>query len=100
MEIPEDKIADAELQYFMGLFHEIKLRTVEDGEAMLKWFRRSAESGFAEAQYSLGFYLDSPKAIIRHFANKAEGRKWLEKAAAQGNEDAKKRLQAISGSDR
>lgn len=57
-------------------------------EAM-KWYRKAAEQGYADAQYMLGLCYcvkqDKPEAV-----------KWLQKAAKQGHEEAKKALTKVS----
>lgn len=52
-------------------------------------YRRAAEMGYAEAQYTYGMaYLKTLHEILPRAAAKAEGVKWLRKAADQGHEKA------------
>ena len=52
-------------------------------------YRRAAEMGYADAQYAYGMaYLELLKEIMPRAAAKAEGVKWLRKAADQGHEKA------------
>jgi TPR repeat protein len=52
-----------------------------DRGAAQRWFRAAAEHGHGHAQMTLGRYLMSGAAGD---LDPAEGRKWLERAAAQG----------------
>jgi TPR repeat protein len=55
----------------------------------IELYRRAAEMGYAEAQYAYGkMYLVSLHEILPRAAAKAEGVKWLQKAADQGHEKA------------
>jgi TPR repeat protein len=58
----------------------------DDAEAV-KWFRKSAEQGNATGQYSLG---DKYANVLGGTTDYIEAHKWLNLAAAQGDEDAKK----------
>ena len=63
----------------------------EKKDPLVGWdlFQRAAEMGNAEAQYALGMeYLEHIHEILPRAAAKAEGAKWLEKAAEQGHEKA------------
>lgn len=55
----------------------------------VKWYRKAAEQGYADAQYMLGLCYcveqDKPESV-----------KWLQKAAKQGHEKAKKALTEVS----
>ena len=59
----------------------------EDDAAAVKWFRKAAEQGDAEAQFNLGaMYAKGegvPEDYVRAFA-------WFNLAAAQGDENAEK----------
>jgi len=52
-----------------------------------KWYRKSAEQGYAPAQYELGamYYYDAEKGIKQDFS---EALKWIRKSAEQGNASA------------
>lgn len=52
-----------------------------------KWYRKSAEQGYAPAQYELGamYYYDAEKGIKQDFS---EALKWFKKSAEQNNADA------------
>ncbi len=56
------------------------------------WLRKSAEQGLARAQGNLGKIYEEGKGVTKNLATAAE---WYEKAAAQGNELAKKRLKKL-----
>ena len=52
----------------------------------MKWFRRSAEQGHADAQYNLGLHCSTGEGCEKDMT---EAAKWFRKAADQGVEDAK-----------
>jgi TPR repeat protein len=56
-----------------------------DAEAV-KWYRRAADQGMADAQYNLGVMYVSGAGVPK---NDAEAYFWWNLAAAQGNENAK-----------
>ena len=63
--------------------------TTYDPFTAIELYRRAAEMGYAEAQYAYGkMYLVSLHEILPRAAAKAEGVKWLQKAADQGHEKA------------
>jgi hypothetical protein len=62
-----------------------------DRGAAQRWFRAAAEHGHGHAQMMLGRYLTSGAAGD---LDPAEGRKWLERAAAQGIAEAEQDLAA------
>lgn len=84
LETAEDN-GDAEASYILGM-HALKgLHGESDPDSAISHFQEAAEKGFAPAQHLLGVTLlklnqDLPAAV------------WLEKAAHQGNEEAKKEL--------
>lgn len=55
----------------------------------MKWFRKAADQGNAEAQYELGYCYEY------RLGNINEAREWYRKAADNGNEDAKKALKQL-----
>ena len=54
-----------------------------------KWYRKAAEQGNADAQYSLGFMYAHGKGVEK---DEVEAARWYYKAAEQGNADAQYRL--------
>lgn len=64
----------------------------EDMATAFGLFKEAAELGFADAQYDLAYmYLQGLGTTL----DRAEGMKWLNKAAGQGHRDAKKLLQEM-----
>jgi hypothetical protein len=61
-----------------------------------RWFRDAAERGHPYAQMMLGRYLSRNLAGEQ---NLAEARKWIERAVAQGLQDAKADLAALPAGD-
>ena len=51
----------------------------------VKWFRKAADQGHADAQCFLGLLYYEGEGMAQ---NKVEAVKWLRKAASQGNEEA------------
>ena len=64
----------------------------KSGAAVVKWVRRAAEHGNAEAQYSLGnMYITG--RLVRQ--DSMEGLRWMAEAAAQGEERAAELLRLL-----
>lgn len=85
LETAADK-GDAESSYLLGMHALHGLHGESDPDSAISHFQDAAEKGFAPAQFILGVTLlnlkqDLPAAV------------WLESAALQGNEDAKKELE-------
>jgi len=76
------KQGDAEAQFRLGYMYSQDKYGMRDNVKALKWIRKSAEQGYAEAQYYL--------FIGSELCNKAEGYRWLWKAAEQGHSGAQK----------
>ena len=55
----------------------------------MKWYRKAAEQGLAEAQYNLGQVYTKGDGVAKDMI---EAVKWYRKAAEQGHEGAKKAL--------
>lgn len=65
----------------------------KDATEAVKWFRKSAEQGYTDAQYNLGYlYQQGAKGIPKDLE---QAKSWYGKAAEQGDTDAKKRLQEL-----
>ena len=62
-----------------------------DAEAV-KWYRKAADQGDADAQYNLGVMYASGEGVPE---NDAEAVKWYRKAADQGDADAQHNLGVI-----
>ena len=69
--------------------YELGVRYLKEEKGpLVGWdlFQRAAEMGYADAQYALGMeYIKHIQEILPRAAAKAEGAKWLEKAAEQGH---------------
>lgn len=65
--------------------------SAEDAERRSQWLRRAAQLGDPTSQYNLWFELQSAPDC----ANRLEAMYWLEKSAAQGNSQAKSRVDAF-----
>jgi TPR repeat protein len=78
---------DAETQYNLGR----KYANNNDHAQAIKWYRRAAEQGYAEAKYALGVMYGNGQGVAR---NNAEAVKWYFMAAEQGHEKAQGELHA------
>ena len=58
-----------------------------------KWFKKSAEQGYAKAQYSIGYFYSVGVGVQK---DKEEGMKWLQKSADQGYAPAKEMLEMLT----
>lgn len=65
-----------------------------DYSEAVRWFRRSAEQGFAAGQCVLGIMYEKGKGVTKDLS---EARRWYQKAADQGDIDAKRRLAELNG---
>ena len=61
----------------------------DDAEAV-RWYRKSAEQGYPQARYDLGYMNYYGYGVPQ---NRAEAYRLFEEAAAQGNENAKQALE-------
>ena len=55
----------------------------------MKWYRKAADQGLAEAQYNLGVAYLEGSGVGK---DRAEAAKWFRRAADQGMEDAAKMM--------
>ena len=58
----------------------------------MKWYRKAAEQGYAEAQYELGNCYEKGWSVAQ---DDQEAVKWYRKAAEKGHAKAKARLQYL-----
>ena len=76
--------------------YELGVRYLKDKrDPLVGWdlYQRAAEMGYADAQYAIGMeYIEHIQEIVPREAAKAEGAKWLEKAAEQGHVEAQLEL--------
>lgn len=81
---------NAEAQFGMGL-----LFTDNEPATAVKWFRLSAEQGYAPAQSRMGGAYRTGRGVP---LDRAEAIRWYNAAAAQGHPGAKKMLKEMAGS--
>ena len=60
----------------------------------MKWYRKAAEQGDANAQLWIGYCYENGDGIVK---DKAEAIKWYRKAAEQGNQQAILALKKLEG---
>ncbi len=66
----------------------------QDYADAVKWYRKAAEQGMADAQYNLGLKYDNGLGVPQDYA---EALKWYRKAAEQGNASAQTNLGVMYG---
>ncbi len=76
---------DARSQFMLGAAYDSGVGAPRDATEAVRWYRASADQGFAEAQNSLGSALQAEKRFT-------EALPWYEKAAAQGHAQATNNL--------
>lgn len=64
----------------------------EYDETIVAWYRRSAEAGYHQAQYAMGYHYEWGYAVE---LNTEAALEWYRLAAAQGNEDAIESVQYL-----
>ena len=78
---------DAKAQYKLGRRYSVGRDGVErNASEAVKWFRKSAEQGYAPAQFHLAECYTSGVGVAH---NSFEALKWLRKAADQGYYEAR-----------
>ena len=83
-----DEPEDAQAQYELGL----KYDDANDYEKAAYWYRNAAEQCHAPAQYNLGYMYENGQGVAKDLY---EARKWYEKAAAQGHQQANSALERL-----
>ena len=86
----QDEAGIVESVYFYLLGEDAFSR--EDYKKAEEWFRMSAERNNAEAQYYLGFLYEKGSGVEQSLP---EAKKWYAKAADQGHQEAKSRMQLM-----
>jgi hypothetical protein len=78
--------------YRLGLCYSAGIGAAGNHTEAVKWYRKAAEQGNAEAQYKLGnsYYMGEG---VKEDYDKAV--KWYRKAAKQGYADAKRKLKYL-----
>ena len=64
----------------------------QDYAEAVKWYRKAAEQGYADAQYNLGSCYYNGKGVPQNYA---EAVKWYCKAVGQGHADAIELLEKL-----
>jgi TPR repeat protein len=82
----------APAQFHLGFIYEEGLGVLEDKAEAMKWYRKSADQGFALAQEWLGMKYTGWPGLPRNQTEKDEGIMWLRKAADQGSANAQNAL--------
>ncbi|MEO1080314.1 MAG: tetratricopeptide repeat protein [Pseudomonadota bacterium] len=74
---------------YLSHLYEMGLGTAPNPEEATRWVREAAERGYAVGQYHYGLALLDGRGVDR---DDEAGRKWLSRAAAQGDSDAEAEL--------
>ncbi|MDX9887107.1 sel1 repeat family protein [Thauera sp.] len=86
----------AEAWFHLGILAEDGLGEVRDGRAAVERYRRGAHAGSTKAQYRLGLlYLEGGPVE----PDREQARYWLAVAAANGDDEAARRLDALRRAD-
>lgn len=87
---PLAEAGDPAAQYYVAHMYEKGDGVAKDASKTLEWYRRSAEQGYARAQYKLAIgYAQGWPGLEK---DEAEARRWLLKAAEGGSRGAQKVL--------
>ena len=81
---------DAKAQTLLGAFYQLGAGVPKDDAEAVKWYRKAADQGCADAQSSLGnmYAWGTAEGVVKD----AEAVKWSRKAADQGYADAQHNL--------
>jgi len=80
------RAGDAWAQLNLGAAHDHGLSGASpDAQAAVRWYRRAAQQGLAEAQFNLAHCLATGHGVLQDYA---EARLWMRRAAEQGMPDA------------
>ena len=89
----------AEAQFRIGELYNKgnkDLNIKQDVDKTVKWFRRAAENGHAQAQNYMGTIYYQGVGVTKSVK---DAKYWWQKAADQGNEDAKEALRSVAKAD-
>ena len=76
----------------VGVGYLLGIGVKQDQTEAVKWFRKAAELGNDEAQYSLGMCYNLGQGVPK---DNIEAIQWLKKAAEQGHDKAQKILEKL-----
>ncbi|HEY5720101.1 MAG TPA: tetratricopeptide repeat protein [Gammaproteobacteria bacterium] len=80
---------DPVAQVYMGLAYYNGHGVAEDDAVSLDWFRRSAEQGYAEGQFQLGYmYVYGFGVPAAELDPEGQAARWFHEAAVQGHAEA------------
>ena len=85
----------ADSEFNLGIMNELGEGMKQDFAAAAKWYRQAAEQGYVPAQTALGTLYAAGGTGVN--PDRGEAYKWFTIAAAKGDDNAKRRLAAITG---
>lgn len=91
---------DGLCQGFMGLMYvngQVGTRSNSDMQIAAQWFRRAANQNVAAAQFNLGLMYERGVGVPRNINT---ARTWYQRAAAQGNANARQALRRLANTRR
>ena len=83
---------DKDAQYYLGWTYATGKGVPQDDAEAIKWFRKAADQGLANAQAALGIMYATGRGVPQ---DNAEAVKWYRKAVDQGNVEAKALLEGM-----
>ena len=81
----DSSLVDAETQFAQAVNYDIGAGEAQDDSEAAKWYRKSAERGYALAQFNLALMYDHGQGVAK---DQAEAAKWFLRAADQGDAGA------------
>ena len=81
-------------QFNLGVMYEFGEGVPKNNAEAIKWFRKAAEQGNAEAQNNLGHMYEEGQGVTQDFV---EAQMWYNLAAAKGDENARKNRDIVAG---
>ncbi len=83
------KMSSGSAQFYLGVMYDNGQGVPQDYATAVKWYRKSANQGYAKAQNNLGVMYDDGQGVPQDYAQAV---KWYRKAATQGYARAQNNL--------
>lgn len=91
--LPLAKMGDPVAQNYIGITHYLGLGKDRDHKVAMQWFEKSADSGYADAEYNLGVMYENGEGVIQNYVT---AYMWFYMANQSGNTNASKRMQGLA----
>ena len=89
IEIKQHLTSNAEAQYLMAKMYEQGDGIVKNPHRAIRWYVKSAESGYNDADYALGELFERGDLLSKNYS---EARRWYRKGAESGHADSQMKL--------